>query len=158
MDETDGRFLRSVFAAELIFLAVPTLAALGVPLAVLAFAAFDGFVGMIYDLADPYRSVTTSQLVLTGILSVFVAATLIALWHFSTLSIAYLSGRNIRTARHRRKFWIGFWAAAIPMLLPLMLALSQLTSSDNLLFLFYFSGLPMLVPVLHLKIATSLDD
>lgn len=38
MDETDGRFLRSVFAAELIFLAVPTLAALGVPLAVLAFA------------------------------------------------------------------------------------------------------------------------
>lgn len=159
MDETDGRLLRYVFAAEVVLLAIPTIGVLAQFIAALAFVAYGGLLFTIYGLVTFSEDAALSQLVFTGLLSALVTAALVALWHFVTLSIAYIAGRNVRTPKHRRKFWIGLLLAVIPMLLPIAASIRELyTQESDPLWLFYFSGLPMLVPVLHLAVATSLDD
>lgn len=159
MDETDGRLLRYVFATEVALLALPTIGVLAQFVAALAFIAYGGLLFTVYGLVTFSEDASLSHLVFTGLLSALVTAAFVALWHFMSLSVDYIAGRNVRTPKHRRKFWIGLSLAIIPMLLPIAASIRELYTQDSdPLWLFYFSGLPMLVPVLHLAVATSLDD
>ena len=159
MDETDGRLLRYVFAAEVALLALPTIGVLAQFIAALAFFAYGGVLFTVYRLVTFSEDATLSQLVFTGLLSALVTAAFVAIWQFASLSVAYIVGQNVRTAKHRRKFWNGLWASVVPMMLTLSATLREIYAQESdPLWLIYFSGLPMLVPVLHLAVATSLDD
>lgn len=159
MDDADRPILRYVFAAEIVLLALPTMMVLAQHLAALAFLAYGGLIVTLYGLATFSQNSTAPHLVLTGIVSGIVTVSLVALWQFASLSAAYLRGSLIRTRRHRRKFWGGLYCSFFPLILTVTAAAREIALRDvEPIWIFYFSGLPLLAPVLHLAFATSPED
>lgn len=150
------RFLKYLYLVELTVFAAPTLGVLVQFIAAMIFFSYGGLIFTIYNIATNSSDVEIDQIVVVLISSGIVTATLISLWQFATLSISYLSEETIRTEKHRRKFLIGLSFCILPIIFCMLAAHREYSVGEpDPVWLFYFTGLPMIVPVIHLAFATK---
>jgi hypothetical protein len=117
-------FPRYLYAIELALFALPTVGVLAPFLGLLAFFSYGGFIVSVVSLATSGSdSLEHVGFTLAG--SFLVTAALVALWQFTALSAAYLSGDPVRSPRHRRKFRIGALLATPPTLFAVAIAIHR---------------------------------
>lgn len=149
-------YFRYLYAAELAILALPCLAVLAPFLAGLALFSYGGLIVTIIGMSRG-SDFTVEHLAFAAAGSAIVTAAFAAIWIFLDLSIAYLSGCRDWTRRHRRKFWTGLILSILPIIFTFAAAAREIGIGDrHSVVAVYLSGLPLLVPTLHLGLATRL--
>ncbi|MGU3398832.1 hypothetical protein ACLBWS_03680 [Brucellaceae bacterium D45D] len=147
---------RIFLLAELILCVLPTLMALGQFILFMTLFGFGGLVVTLYSLLTFGDRFNIEHLVFSATMSGLSIATFASLFYFLTLSISHIDGENIRTKRHRRKFWLGLSLAVLPLIFAMIISMMEASKGgEHWLWLFYMSGLPMLIPVIHLASATK---
>jgi len=144
---------RCLYAAEMIGLAVPTFVALAPAIGLLVFMAFIGVIYTVGEIATGGGDLSAGQLFFFAALVPLAAAAVIAIWNFASLSGSHLFGKNIRTPGHRRQFRTGLRSSALPMAVYIILP-NKFPPEANWYWLVYTSGIPLLIPVVHLAFAT----
>lgn len=148
------RASRAVFIVELLVFALPAILLLGTYAVILGgWSLFAAIVAAVMPLMEANAGLATFDLLTMFIVSLLIAVSgLIALWNFMTVAFGFARYGTRALCKSTRVFNRGLAFAVLPLCIavPFGLALGHAGYPEDIVPAAYLSGLPLLVPVVHL--------